>query len=118
MVPTLVCENDGGRPPNGIFKSGRTMVDTTIIVPCPECGQRIRGSAERVNETAVCPRGHKFPWNASSLRNPIQPPRKDVEPRGWPVGLGSLLCAVAVYGFLGFPRLLLGLCKHPGGATR
>ena len=76
------------------------MVDAVIVVPCPECWQRIRGSVERVNEMAICPCGHRFRWNANSLRSPIPPPPKSIEPWGWPIGPGSLLCAAAVCGFL------------------
>ena len=71
------------------------MVDANnIIVPCPGCGQRLRGSAERIDETVSCPSCQmRFQWNATALRNPIQPPAK-VEPWGWPLVLGGFLCLV------------------------
>lgn len=94
------------------------MSDITIVVPCPQCGQRLRGSAERLNQTARCPRGHEFLWNANSLRNPIQPPSKHASTWEALPGLGTLLSilgiAVLLFGGkrtaeIGFSLLAVGI---------
>jgi len=40
-------------------------------VPCPRCGQRLRGGYENLNKIAGCRCGHRFLWRAESLSNPL-----------------------------------------------